>query len=103
DEDRLVAQERAGETIEEVSQTGAPYHVRLLDHDPTAYDRFYNGIANGALWFLHHYLWGLAAEPDLGPDFSRAWTDGYERVNRSFPDALLDEPDRDPAPPACVH
>jgi trehalose 6-phosphate synthase len=101
DEDRLVAQERAGETIEEVSQTGAPYQVRLLAHDPAAYDRFYNGIANGALWFLHHYLWGLAAEPDLGPEFRRAWTDGYERVNRSFADAVIDELDRDPSAAVC--
>jgi trehalose 6-phosphate synthase len=101
DEDRLVAQERAGETIEEVSQAGAPYLVRLLAHEPAAYDRYYNGVANGVLWFLHHYLWGLADEPDLGPDFRCAWTDGYERVNRSFADAVIEELDREPSAAVC--
>jgi trehalose 6-phosphate synthase len=101
DEDRLVAQEQAGETIAEVSATGAPYQVRLLAHDPVAYDCYYNRIANGTLWFLHHYLWGLAAEPDLGPDFRRAWTDGYERVNRSFAGAVIDELDREPSSAVC--
>ena len=35
--------------------------------------------------------------PDLGPDFHDAWHDGYERVNRTFADAVIaqldDEPD----------
>jgi trehalose 6-phosphate synthase len=101
DEDRLVAQERAGGTIDEVSQTGAPYQLRLLAHDPAAYDGYYNGIANGVLWFLHHYLWGLAAEPDLGPGFRQAWTDGYERVNRTFADTVIDELDREPSAAVC--
>src|SRR5690348_10134754 len=59
-EDRVLAQERAGETIEEVLQTGAPYRLRLLAHEPAAYEAYYEQIANGVLWFLHHYLWGLA-------------------------------------------
>ena len=100
DEDRVVARERAGETIEEVSQTGAPYKVRLLAHDPAAYDGYYNRVANGTLWFLHHYLWGLAAEPNLGPDFRQAWT-GYEHVNRSFAEAVLGELDREPSAAVC--
>ena len=101
DEDRLVAQEQAGETMAEVSATGASYQVRLLAHDPVAYDGYYNRIANGTLWFLHHYLWGLAAEPDLGPEFRQAWTDGYERVNRTFAEAVIDELDREPSSAVC--
>jgi len=49
DEDRLVAQEQAGEAMAEVSATGASYQVRLLAHDPVAYDGYYNRIANGTL------------------------------------------------------
>ena len=101
DEDRLVAQEHAGETIAEVSQSGAPYHVRLLAHEPAAYDGYYHRVANGTLWFLHHYLWGLAAEPDLGPAFRHAWAEGYEHVNRSFAEAVVDELDRDPSAAVC--
>src|SRR5262249_21737269 len=57
----------------------------------------YNGIANGTLWFLLHYLWGLGEEPELGAAFRHAWTDGYERVNRAFADAVIEELDREPS------
>ena len=97
DEDRAVVEEHGNETFDEVSQSGAPYRVRLLAHDPVAYDRYYNGVANGTLWFLLHYLWGLASEPDLGPAFGASWTDGYEHVNRAFAAAVLEELDREPS------
>ena len=103
DEDRVVAGERGGESIEERTRTGVPYRLRLLAHDPVAYDRYYNVVANGTLWFLQHYLWGLAAEPELGPDFRIAWTEGYESVNRAFADAVVDELDREPAAAVCFH
>jgi trehalose 6-phosphate synthase len=97
DEDRLVAREHGDAPVDEVARSGAAYRLRLLAHDPAAYDRYYNEIANGTLWFLLHYLWGLASEPDLGPDFRRAWTDGYERVNRAFAAAVIEELDREPS------
>jgi trehalose 6-phosphate synthase len=96
DEDRLVAEERSGETFDETIQSGAACRVRLLAHEREAYDLYYNRVANGVLWFLLHYLWGLASEPDLGPEFRRSWADGYERVNRVFADAVLDELEREP-------
>jgi trehalose 6-phosphate synthase len=101
DEDRLVAQERGGETFDETIQSGAACRVRLLAHDQEAYDLYYNGVANGALWFLLHYLWGLASEPELGPEFRRAWVDGYESVNRTFAAAVLDELEREPGAAVC--
>src|SRR5947207_7875104 len=58
-EDRVVAAERAGETMEETTRSGDAYRLRLLAHEPAAYDRYYNAIANGTLWFVLHYLWGL--------------------------------------------
>src|SRR5207247_1278437 len=101
DEDRRVVEERGGETFDGATQSGAACRVRLLAHDPAAYDLYYNGIANGVLWFLLHYLWGLASEPELGPDFRRAWRDGYERVNRAFAAAVLEELDREPGAAVC--
>jgi trehalose 6-phosphate synthase len=101
DEDRLVAQEHGGEAFDELTQSGATCRIRLLAHDPDAYDRYYNGVANGTLWFLLHYLWGLAAEPELGPEFRRAWADGYERVNEAFASAVLAELEREPAAAVC--
>jgi trehalose 6-phosphate synthase len=101
DEDRLVAHERGGETFDERIQSGAACRVRLLAHDREAYDLYYNGVANGALWFLLHYLWGLASEPELGPQFRRAWVDGYANVNRAFAAAVLDELEREPGAAVC--
>ena len=38
DEDRAVVAEQGDEPFDEVSQSGAPYRVRLLAHDRVAYD-----------------------------------------------------------------
>ena len=75
DEDRIVAAE---------DNEG----VVLLAHDPAAYDRYYNVVANPMLWFLQHQLWSRAFRPDLGASFHDAWRD-YERVNRGFADAVV--------------
>src|SRR3954454_7086951 len=53
DEDRAVAAESGGIVDEE------NVRLRLVAHDPDAYHRFYNEVANPLLWFIHHYLWGL--------------------------------------------
>jgi trehalose 6-phosphate synthase len=102
DEDRLVAAERGG-TIDERTASGAPFRLHLVAHEPAAYDRFYNVVANGMLWFLQHSLFGLATEPDLGPGFRTAWSDGYERVNTTFAAAVLEELDREPAAAVWFH
>jgi trehalose 6-phosphate synthase len=95
DEDRAVARERGDEPIEE-SRNDDAYAVRLLAHDPVAYDRFYNIVANGTFWFIQHYLWAFASTPDIEPSFRVAWRDGYQRVNRRFADAIADELERRP-------
>jgi trehalose 6-phosphate synthase len=60
DEDRIVVAENGGEAIEERARDGSPYRLRLVAHDPAAYDWFYNVVANPTLWFRQHYLWALA-------------------------------------------
>src|SRR5438105_13552576 len=40
-------------------------HVRLVVHDREGFERYYNVFANPTLWFIHHYLWGLASEPSV--------------------------------------
>jgi trehalose 6-phosphate synthase len=96
DEDRVVATE-AGGGVEERARDGSPYRLRLVVHEPEAFDRFYNVIANPTLWFLQHYLFDLPRAPALGPDFTTAWRDGYVAVNAAFAEAVLaeleDEPD----------
>src|SRR3982750_4583230 len=52
DEDRSVAAEADGAAIEERARDGSPYRLRLVAHDPAAYDWYYNVVANPTLWFL---------------------------------------------------
>ena len=91
DEDRAVAGEAGGEAIEEVARDGSAYRLRLIAHDPAAYDWYYNVVANPTLWFLQHYLWALAYAPDIDRGLHRAWDEGYVPVNAAFAAAVLDE------------
>jgi trehalose 6-phosphate synthase len=103
DEDRAVADEAGGVAVEEVARGGSPYRVRLVAHEPVAYDWFYNVVANPTLWFLQHYLWALAYAPDIGPGLYHAWEDGYVPVNRGFADAVLDELEAQPDASVFFH
>src|SRR5262249_29264245 len=96
EEDRIVAAEAGDEAIDETDRNGAPYRLRLVPHDPEAYDGFYNVVANPTLWFVPHYLFDLARAPILTPAFSLALDEGYVPVHGNFADAVLAELDRDP-------
>ena len=76
DADREVAEEGSGEALDETAADGSPYRLRLVVHDPTAYDRYYNVVSNPMLWFLQHYLWGSRA-PDIDQGLHVAWSEGY--------------------------
>jgi trehalose 6-phosphate synthase len=90
DEDRVVAAEGGGDVV-------------LVAHDQASYDLYYNVVANPMLWFIQHELWARVVEPELGRDFHAAWRDGYERINRSFADAVVVELDNDPEATVFFH
>jgi trehalose 6-phosphate synthase len=92
DEDRVVAGEDGGVVPEEA---GAPCPLRLLAHDPPAYDDFYNVVSNPLLWFVQHSLYGLGEQPVLDEAFARAWA-GYANVNNGFAAAVVAELDSRP-------
>jgi trehalose 6-phosphate synthase len=74
------------------------YDLRYLAPPPDAFDRYYNGISNRVLWFLHHMLWDLVRSPRFGAGTRQAWAD-YVRVNEEFAGALDEAAaGRDPAP-----
>jgi trehalose 6-phosphate synthase len=102
-EDRAVADESGGEAVEEVARDGSPYRLRLVAHDPAAYDWFYNVVANPTLWFLQHYLWALAYAPNIDPGLHHAWEDGYVPVNRAFAEAAVAELDAQPDAAVIFH
>ncbi|MDP9373138.1 MAG: trehalose-6-phosphate synthase, partial [Chloroflexota bacterium] len=70
-------------------EAGVAHRIRFVAPEPTAYDRYYNTIANPLLWFLQHYLWDLAESPAIDAEGWRAWDEGYAAVNRLFAEAIV--------------
>jgi trehalose 6-phosphate synthase len=103
DEDRAVVREGGPHAVDEVAQDGSPFRLRLIEHEPAAYDHFYNVFSNPLLWFLQHYLWELAYTPVVDNGVYRAWDDGYVPVNRAFAAAVLDELEREPDAAVFFH
>ncbi|WP_435974759.1 alpha,alpha-trehalose-phosphate synthase (UDP-forming) [Streptomyces sp. Qhu_M48] len=67
--------------------------VRMLPIDPQVYADAYNGIANSALWFLHHHLYDIPREPVFDAEFRRLWT-SYRAYNHEFAATLAAEADQ---------
>ena len=103
DEDRVVAGEHGGDAADETARDGSRYRIRLVAADPSAYDWYYNVVANPTLWFLQHYMWGLPYAPDLDLGLHNAWFNGYLPVNQAFADATVAELERDPAASVFFH
>jgi trehalose 6-phosphate synthase len=103
DEDRAMADEAGGEAGDETGRDGSPYRLRLVRHDEQAYDWHYNVVSNPTLWFLQHYLWALAQEPNVNKGLHHAWDGGYVAVNRGFADAVLAELEREPEATVFFH
>jgi trehalose 6-phosphate synthase len=103
EEDRIVVEEAGGEAVEETLGTGSSFRLRLVAHDETAYDWFYNVVSNPMLWFLQHYLWELAYTPSVDVALKNAWEEGYARVNEGFADAVADELEAEPETPVFLH
>jgi trehalose 6-phosphate synthase len=102
DEDRAAAAEHDG-PFAETTRSGGEYRQLLVAHDPEAYDRFYNVVANPTLWFLQHYLWPLGSAPDFGPELHGAWEHGYVTVNEAFAEAVVAELEREPDAAVFFH
>jgi trehalose 6-phosphate synthase len=102
-EDMRVAADAGNELIEETARDGSPYRLRLVAHDPRAYDWFYNVVANPTLWFLQHYLWDLKQAPRWDRGLHHAWEEGYVAVNRGFAEAVVAELDREPDAAVFLH
>ena len=98
DEDRVVADEGP---VDATAADGSRYRLRLVAHDPVAYDLYYHVVANPTLWFLQHGLWDLKHEPER--DLRPAWEEGYAAVNTTFADAVAEELARDPGTAVFFH
>ena len=62
--------------------------MQFLTPDETAYEGYYNVIANPLLWFLQHSMWDVPRAPVIDRDTWQAWQEGYCAINRQFADAI---------------
>jgi len=65
--------------------------LRLVDVPAERYRRYYEGISNHVLWFLHHYLLDGSGAWLGSKRTARDWRDGYCAVNDAVADAVLAE------------
>ena len=98
EEDQVVG---AAGTVGETARDGSRYRLRLVAHHPSAYDLYYNVIANPALWFAQHGLWALKHHPERA--LGHAWEEGYVRINRAFAAAVVEELEREPEAAVMFH
>jgi len=103
DEDRAVAAEHGNEPFDETARDGSPYRMRFVVHDHASYDWYYNVVANPTLWFIQHYMWGLAYSPNVDLGLRHAWLNGYVPVNERFAAAVAAELERRPESAVFFH
>ena len=66
------------------------FRLHLLNIEPGLFAPFYNTIANGTLWFLHHGLFDAGRRPRFDRRFHDAWS-AFREVNDLFTRAIADE------------
>jgi len=64
--------------------------VQFLSPEASAYEGYYNVIANPLLWFLQHSMWDVPRAPVIDWAAWQAWEDGYVAVNRLFAEAIVE-------------
>jgi trehalose 6-phosphate synthase len=63
-------------------------NVQFVSPDASAYEKYYNGIANSLLWFLQHSLMDISHTPTIDRTTWQDWKDGYTVVNQLFAEAI---------------
>jgi trehalose 6-phosphate synthase len=74
-----------------LSDYGSAIRVQLLSPEASAYDGYYNVIANPLLWFLQHSMWDVPRAPVIDRATWQAWEDGYVAVNRHVAEAIVEQ------------
>jgi trehalose 6-phosphate synthase len=74
-----------------LSDYGSAIRVQFLSPEASAYEGYYNVIANPLLWFLQHSMWDVPRAPVIDRAAWQAWEDGYVAVNRLFAEAIAEQ------------
>ena len=86
--DRQQAVAAGGEPVVVKDRGQPPLRLHFAAVPPETYDLAYNEISNSILWFLQHYLWDVAHEPDIDSQVWRAWDVGYSILNLTFANTI---------------
>lgn len=86
--DRLRAHAAGREPVLVEDEGQPPLRIHFAAVPQETYDLAYNEISNQLLWFLQHYLWDAAHEPDITEATWRAWDIGYTMLNRTFAETI---------------
>jgi trehalose 6-phosphate synthase len=86
--DRQVAIAAGGEAVVVEDEGEPPLKIHFATVPTETYDLAYNQISNEILWFLQHYLWDAAHEPDIDQQIWRAWDVGYSILNLTFANTI---------------
>jgi trehalose 6-phosphate synthase len=87
--DREVAEKFQKNRIP-VPEDNPKFWVLPITLDTSKYNEFYNFFQNPLLWFIHHYMWDLAYNPEIDDYAHNAWQ-SYEYVNQQFADKIVEE------------
>ncbi len=91
EEDAVVAREQQGKAFEPEGVEPPGLKVRMVEMDAEARQKYYAIVANPILWFIHHYLWNLADEPDFTRRELDAYDTGYVPINEDFANVVAEE------------
>jgi trehalose 6-phosphate synthase len=80
---------REGNTT--LSDDGGVLRARFLLPEASAYEGYYNVIANPLLWFLQHSMWDVPRAPVIDRATWQAWEEGYVAVNCLFAEAIIEQ------------
>jgi trehalose 6-phosphate synthase len=70
---------------------GTTVGVQFLSPEESAYEGYYNVIANPLLWFLQHTMWDIPRAPVIDRATWHAWENGYRAINCQFADAIAQQ------------
>ncbi len=73
------------------SEEDVTIRVQFLSPEASAYEGYYNVIANPLLWFLQHSMWDVPRAPVIDRAIWQAWEKGYVAVNRLFAEVIADQ------------
>jgi trehalose 6-phosphate synthase len=91
--DRRIARETMGQPFAPL-EDHPRCRMRFLSHSRRSYHLYYNVLSNPILWLVQHGMADRLERPNLQFEAMEAWRKGYDPVNRSFADAVIEDLDR---------